>query len=175
MKVVTALLDRIFAAAGALLLAQMPMFMVQYSQQLAGRSGELGLQLDAIRRIASDSGKSLPQYIDKFVAAGDPDFTRQGELIHQMATRYQFLLDSETQLSEASPFAKPFIFMQQLDWEVAHSTWQHFQFGIPFNLEGLTYALIGLVGGCLLFLILNRLFWFILGLSKRSKTGLEPS
>jgi hypothetical protein len=159
MKLFTALIDRIIAASGALLFAQMPMFIMQYNQQLAGRAAELRLQLDAIQRIAAESGKTLPEYISKFIASKDVDFSNQGHLINQMAERFKFLVHSEQNLSSASPLVKPFVFMQQLDWEVVNSTWQHFQFGIPFNFEGLSYGLLGLLVGCFLFLLCNKLFW----------------
>src|SRR5690349_4193861 len=101
-KWVGGLIDRIFAIIGALLFAQLPMFMLQYSQQVAGRAAELGLQINSLQRIAGLNDKTLPEYIQKFLGNSDPDFSHQGQLLQQMLDRFQYLSQSEASLTEAS-------------------------------------------------------------------------
>ncbi|MBA2728357.1 MAG: DUF2937 family protein [Parachlamydiaceae bacterium] len=161
------LLDRVLAVAGALLFALLPMFMLQYTQQLAGRAAELGLQLNSLQRIAQDSGKTLHQYILKFTSNNDPDFMQQGALMEKMSQRFSYLSQAEIDIANASPLAKPFVFLQHLDTDIAKTTLNYFQFGIPFSIEGLAYALAGLGFGCLLFYVLSKIMGLITGLWKK--------
>ncbi len=166
-KWVGGLIDRIFAVAGALLFAQLPMFILQYTQQLAGRAAELRLQLYSLDKIAKANGKTFQQYIQKFIDTNDPDFAQQGLLMENMGKRFTYLTNAEIDISSASALAKPFVFVQHFDWDIASTTFNYFQFGIPFSIEGLTYGLMGLGFGCLLFfaikktaaLIAGRILW----------------
>lgn len=150
------LLDRIFAAAGALLFAQLPMFMLQYTQQLAGRAAELNRQISSLKQISMMNGKSLNEYIHKFIATGDPDFVQQGELMQKMIQRFSYLSQAENDMSEASPLTQLFVFLRHFDSDIAKMTFTYFKFGIPLSVEGLIYGLIGLGFGCMLFHLLAR-------------------
>jgi len=160
-KWVKGLLDRLFAVSGALIFMQLPMFTLQYTQQLAGRSSELKLQLNAIKSIATLNGKTMPEYIQKFTSANDPDFFLQGGLMENMMQRYTYLSNAEGYISNASLLAKPFVFFQNFDLEIAKITLSHFQFGLPLSLEGLSYGIAGVGFGCLLYFILNRASTYI--------------
>lgn len=150
------LLDRLFALVGALLFAQLPMFILQYTQQLAGRASELSMQLNSLHRIAEMNGKSLEQYFQKFINASDPDFIQQGVLMQKLSQRFYFLSQAEIDISNASVFSKPFVFFQHFDTEIARSTLQYFHFGIPISMEGFVYALAGLGFGCMVFYLISR-------------------
>lgn len=145
------MLDRVFAVGGALLLAQTPMFMQQYSMQLIGRVAELKLQVDGMIKAATFSSRSLQEYIQRFIDSGDPDFSRQGELMMGMVDRYEQLFHASQSLTTASVVSKPFVFVRDMNWEMMQTTLSDFQPGIPFTLEGLVYGLIGIGVGYSLF------------------------
>jgi Protein of unknown function (DUF2937) len=145
------LFDRICAAAGALIFAQAPLFMVQYEQQLTGRAAELKLQVEGMRNAASFSGKSLEQFISKFLQNSDIDFTRQGELMQSTFHRWQSLTESLSTLQTSTVFERPFVFLTYLDTDIAKSTLEHFKFGLPFTLEGGVYAVVGILAGYVFF------------------------
>lgn len=159
------LLDRGCAVAGALLFSQLPLFMQQYTQQLSGHVAELNLQVSAIQQAATHSGKTLEQFIQKFVESADPDFFRQGEIMLAMVNRWHNFSDAYKALYESSIFTKPLEFLYHFDFEIASNTWSHYTFGIPFNLEGLIFALIGIAFGYVIFSMIRKIFssvWLLL-------------
>lgn len=155
------LLDRVVAVAGAALFSQAPLFMEQYTQQLIGRTAELGIQVDAMRRSASASGKTLDQLIQKFANSGDPDFTRQGEVMSGVIQRWQDLTGSLTAMEGSTLLSRPLNFMYHMNYEVFKSTLDHYTFGFPLTVEGGVYALIGLSVGYLLFAFVRKFFRMI--------------
>ncbi len=152
------MLDRIFAVAGAVLFSQVPIFMQKYGQQLAGHAQELKLQLDLMTQTALRSGKTLDQYIQKFVQYSDTDINSQGKLMHNMVERYQTLSEASLALNSASTLSKPFVFLNHLFGDIAASTVNLFTPGFSFNLEGISYALLGTFFGYILFSILKKIF-----------------
>lgn len=175
-KWLTGLLDRSFAVIGALVCAQAPMFIQQYNQQLTGRVAELKLQMDAMANIATLSQKSVKQYIQRFIDSGDPDFMRQGDILLWTHERYDQLTNALNQLSGASMTSKPFVFLRDLNWEVARSTLSEFQPGIPFTAEGFIYALIGIgIGFGVFFLLITLLRFCCRPFVKRQPTNTSIS
>lgn len=156
----TGLFDRVFAVIGALVFAQAPMFIQQYGQQLSGRVAELKLQVNSIASAAAQGHKSVPQYIQRFIDSGDQDFMLQGELMQRMTLRFGHLSEALQDLSSTSIWSKPFVFIRDFNWEIAQSTFADFQPGIPFTLEGLMYALIGIGMGYGLFSLLAFVWRF---------------
>ncbi len=148
-------LDRIFVVAGALLFLQIPNFFVHYTQRLGGHASELKLQIDAMYKIAAQSGKTLPEFISKFQSSVDMDISLQGSLMKGMLVRYMDLSDAYEAMLHATPLTRPLIFISNLQWNVAWMTWQDFTWGISFSLEGLVYGFIGMIFGsalCWLFI-----------------------
>lgn len=154
---IAGLLDRLFAVAGALMASQAPLFIQHYNQQLSGHISELRHQVEIMRTTALRSDKTLDQFIDKFLGSSDMDFVRQGELMQSMVQRLDTLKESFNSLKEATVLTRPFIFLEQFNWDIAKSTFQSFTIGIPLNTEGLIYALIGIVLGYLTFLCIRKL------------------
>lgn len=155
---IVTMLDRIFAVAGAILFSQAPTFIQQYGQQLAGHVQELKLQLDLMSQIASKSGKSLDQYIHKFLQYSDSDISSQGQLMRDMTVRYQTLSEASVALNNASVFAKPLVFLSHFYSDIASSTFAFFTPGFIFNLEGITYAFGGILFGYAVFFLIKKLF-----------------
>lgn len=155
---IIALLDRIFAVMGAFLFSQIPTFMQQYGQQLTGHAQELKMQLDLMTKTALQSGKTLDQYIHKFLQYADVDISAQGRLMQDMVVRYQTLSEASLALNQASVFSKPFVFFKHLYPDIVASTFHLFTPSISFTLEGLAYALIGIFFGYTTFFLLKKLF-----------------
>lgn len=178
LKWISGLLDRICAVAGALLFSQLPLFMQQYTQQLSGHVAELRLQVNAIQQAATHSSKTLEQFIQKFVESNDPDFVRQGDIMLAMVNRWYQFSDAYTALQESSVFTRPFNFLYHLNWDIAAGTWNIYTFGIPFNLEGLIFALIGIVVGYIIYYGIRKLFsgvWSTLTFPFRRKSVVKAS
>lgn len=151
------LIDRLCAAIGAILAAQAPLFMQQYSQQLVGRQAELQLQIDAMRRNAALSGKSLEQLAQKFMASADIDVMRQGEVLSLTMERWHQFSQALMALQESSIWTKPFVFFYHIQVDVFSSTLQRFHMGLPLTIEGGVYALIGVGFGYAFFAFLKKI------------------
>lgn len=151
LKCVGALFDRACAVIGAVVFAQLPLFISQYQHQLTGREAELRLQVDAMRQAAGLSGKTLVQFIKKFTSNSDADFILQGELMQSMVDRWHSLNEALSSLQGSTVIGRPFNFLMHLNAEAFSSTFKNYTFGLPLTIEGGIYALFGMVVGYLFF------------------------
>lgn len=152
------LIDRCFSVAGAVIFAQAPQFYEQYQQRLEGHLSELKLQMNFMNEAAEQSGKSLQEYIDKFLSSTDVDFSRQGILLQKMSDRYQEMNQSLDSLHDTTPWTRPFVFLSNLEGSVAEGVVENFKIGIPLSLEGLVYALVGVIFGFSIFYLIAGIF-----------------
>lgn len=151
-------MDRLIAAVCALACMQVPSFFMQYMQRLAGHLQELTMQLDALAHLANVSGRTLPQYIQKFSSQIDRDFSEQGVWMQGLVQRHEDLGRSFEALQQATPWGRPFTFLTHVDRNIAFGTWEEFQPSVTFSTEALLYAFCGiLIGSCLVFCV-SRLF-----------------
>lgn len=158
LKWIGGLLDRVFAVVGAICFAQAPLFMQQYTQQLIGRESELSLQVNTMRQAASLSGKTLEQLMKKFIENPDIDVVRQGEVMLALVGRWHKFSDALSAMQESTLWSRPFAFLYHLNTDTFSSTFHHFKFGLPLNMEGGVYALFGIGAGYLIF-IFFRSIW----------------
>jgi len=149
--------DRLFVVVGALTLVQAPLYMHEYSQRLAGHVSELHYQLGKTQHAAEQSGKTLEQYIQKFIGSSDLDFSLQGKIMHAMVQRSQNLSDSLNAIENASVLSRPFVFLAHVDLDIAKGTLAAFHVGIPLTIEGIIYALLGIAMGYCLYRIFHRI------------------
>ncbi len=163
------LLDRVFAVGGALICFQAPVFMQQYGHQLSGRVEELKLQINGMMNVAIQGQKTLPQFIQRFIESGDPDFMRQGQLMQWTSERYEKLSEAYQALTHASVISKPFVFLRDFNWTIAQSTFNEYQPGISFTFEGMVYGLLGIGLGYGLFYLLSGLVNGFFGLFRRKR------
>lgn len=152
------LLDRSIAVAGAVVFAQAPLFMQQYTQQMIGRAAELNLQVEAMRKSAGLSGKTIEQLSQKFMENSDPDIMRQGEMMMATVGRWHHITDGLVAMQESSIWSRPAAFLYHLNSEAFFSTMHEFRMGIPLNMEGGIYAVLGVVAGYSVFAIFRGIF-----------------
>lgn len=162
------ILDRIFAVIGAFIFSQAPHFMQQYKLMLAGHVAELTYQVKLIQRAAGESGKDLNQFIQKFLGSLDRDFVLQGEIMNSLVVRWKELSENYVALDQVTPFARPWIFLSDLKYDIFKSTLASYDFGLVFSMETLIYVMIGVGIGFFSFIVLSRcvailirlLIWF---------------
>ena len=102
-----------------------------------------------MRESAIASGKTLEEYIQKFIDATDADFARQGNAMQLMHVRERRLSKALLELQRATVYAHPFIFLAYLDKEIALSTMHAFEPGIALTMESLCYVCLGILVGYL--------------------------
>lgn len=167
------IIDRAFAVVAAILFAQFPQFYSQYYHELLGHIGELAYQVGLLEQSAKQSGKTLKDLILKFLQFDDADIVRQGELMKMAVERLESLTLSQTNLENASIFAKPFLFIRNADASIAKETLHNFQFGFTFNVEGIAYAFLGLIIGYSIFGLIGYFFKSIGSLFRRKPTPIR--
>lgn len=161
MRWIGGVIDRVCAVICAVLFAQIPLFVQQYSQQLIGRVAELRLQVAGMKQAAAVSGKTLEGLIAKFLSNADPDIVRQGELMDGLVQRFNGMSQALNSLQNSSVMERPFVFVAHLNGETFMSTLHNFTIGIPLTVEGGVYGLIGIVIGFCLFSAIRRFFGYL--------------
>lgn len=163
-------LDRVCAVAGAFFLSQFPAFYQQYTQRLAGHLSELTRHLTALQRLAEQSGKTLPAYIQKFVSSRDLDFSEQGAFMNSLLERHLQLSNAYTHLVQANPLERPWVLMTHAQTDIMRGVLTDFQPAISLTLEGLLYATLGIMAGYLVFACLRRLVGAIITFVKKGSS-----
>ena len=139
------LLDRLLCVLGAVLFAQVPEFIQQYLQRLGGHLDEARRQLEQLKDAAAQSGLTLDQLVATASANADPAVARLGGVVHGAAARVDSLASADEAIRHASAIARPFVFVRHLDPGIAHATLAIFRPAVPTTIEGLVYALVGMV------------------------------
>jgi hypothetical protein len=134
------LFDRVLCVVGAVAFSQIPTFMQQYLQRLGGHLDEAKRQLAQFENVARQSGMSLERFIAQTSANADT-----AGVMSANVERLADLQDAHYAILHASIFSRPFVFIRHADPEIARATWSIFQPAVPTNIEGLIYALIGMV------------------------------
>lgn len=145
LRVLDAIIDRVVAAAGALLFAQFPQFYAQYLQRLAGHVDEARRSVELYREAAAGLNLTLEEYIELHLSSGNEVFVSSGKIIAGFVERLQQLENAFHALKNAIPWKKIIVFLQQMNKEIATATWGDFTPGVPTTSEGIAYAIIGLL------------------------------
>lgn len=150
--------ERIFSLAGALVFAQAPEYFQQYTQRLGGHADELRHYINAMEKVAGLSGKSLEEYIKKFVNYQDFDIASQGQLMGEILQRWISIHQSLIAMYDASLFSRPYAFLKYFQNDIAWATVRNFSPALPITLESAVYAVFGLILGYALYWSLKRPF-----------------
>lgn len=138
-------IDRVLCVIGTVLFSQMPEFMQQYLQRLGGHLDEARRQLANFSRVAAQSGLSLEQLIKQTSTNADPAVARLSGLMSEATNRVETLESAQSAIEHASLWSRPFVFLQHADAQIAQATWDVFKPAVPTTVEGLVYAVIGML------------------------------
>jgi hypothetical protein len=139
------LLDRILCVIGAVLFSQAPEFMQQYLQRLGGHLAEARQHLAQYEELARPAGRTVQELAAQYAANPDPAVAGMGRLAGETEVRVQVLSTAEAAIREASALERPFVFLQHMDLGIARATGEVFKPAVPTTVEGLLYALTGVV------------------------------
>ncbi|MBI2814860.1 MAG: DUF2937 family protein [Opitutae bacterium] len=153
LRIFDSLTDRILCVLGAVLFSQGPEFMQQYLQRLGGHLDEARRQLAIFQSTAAQAGAALEQFIRQTGANSDPGTARLGGVMSDAVERAGTLQSAHDALVQAAVWERPFVFLRHLDLEIARATGASYRPAVPTTLEGLVYALAGM----LVFLALHHL------------------
>ena len=139
------LLDRTLCVLGAVLFSQIPEFMQQYLQRLGGHLDEARRQLQQFQDTAAQSGLTLDRFIAQTAATAEPAVARLSGVMTETVARVDNLAAAQAALEHATMWSRPFVFLRHLDPAIARATGVIFKPAVPTTLEGLAYALAGML------------------------------
>lgn len=139
------ILDRVLCVAGAVLFSQAPEFMQQYLQRLGGHLAEARRHLQEFQNVAVQSGQTLDQLVRTTKTNGDVAIAKLGTVMETAGARVAELSAADIAIREASPFTRPFAFMQHIDVSIANDAWAIYKPAVPTTLEGAMYAGAGIL------------------------------
>ena len=156
-------IDRCFFTLTFILGVQLPEFMQQYQQRLAGQLAEANSQLNQFESIAQQHfDGSLTTMITRYKDNTEASIISTGELIERLSVRVEYLASHLTQITQADYLNSVYQFIWHLDQEMARGTAEHFSMAIPLELNaiatGATLAIGVLLLKELMLLTIKRTF-----------------
>jgi hypothetical protein len=139
------LVDRILCVAGAVLFAQGPEFMQQYLQRLGGHLAEAHRQLASFHATADQAGITFDRLVTQTAASPDQAVARLAAVMTDAAERVTQLQAAHDALLGAAVWERPIIFLRHVDWAILRGTAAIFKPAVPTTVEGLIYAIAGMV------------------------------
>jgi hypothetical protein len=151
------LADGIGAVAGAAALSQAPEFFQQYLQRLGGRLDQAEIARDRIVAAANAHALAVRDYVAHLAANADPVVRSEGANAAATLADAERLRAAHDALAGAGPLLRPFVFLRDLDPELARATLDRFVPAVPLSAEAALYAAVGLVLGVLAVAGMERL------------------
>ncbi len=152
------MISRLFVCIVLLAFSQLPVFVDQYMIRLDGHLAESNRQVAAFQEAASVGGRTLDEYIAKFLEQVDRDFVVQGTLMQAAVERNRFLAAASSALHAATPLVRPAVCIRYVDSLIVVDAWNSFAPGVALTLDVGLWALIGLVVGWILVLAFRGLW-----------------
>ena len=139
------LLDRLLCVAGAVLFCQLPEFIQLYLQRLGGRLDEARRQLAQFTEIAAQSKLTLAEFVERTGHNADASVARLAGVMHDTIVRVDSLASADLAIRNASLWSKPFVFFAHCDPSIARATFNIYKPAVPTTVEGLIYAVLGML------------------------------
>jgi Protein of unknown function (DUF2937) len=158
------LADRIFSVAMALLFALVPTYMAQYTDVLAGAQMESGKLYQELTEVASKYNLSAHDYLEQLSKNTDPMVRDNAEVSLSAVKRYLKYTEALEALKSASIWNRPFRFLRYYDQTISDA--MIFEPNVPLNLEGIAYALAGVLVALLIVALLRGLL-YLFGVGKK--------
>lgn len=144
-------IDRCFFTLTFILGVQLPEFMQQYQQRLAGQLAEASAQLNQFENIAQQHfDGSLITMITRYKDNTEASIISTGELIERLSVRVEYLASHLTQITQADYLQSVYQFIWHLDQEIARGTAEHFSMAIPLELTAMATGATLAIGALLL-------------------------
>jgi hypothetical protein len=137
--------DRVLCVIGTIAFSQVPEFIQQYLQRLGGHLDEARRQVAQFAQVAEQSGLTLDHLIGQTSANADTAVSKLSGVINAAVARVDTLSAAQTAIEHATLWERPFVFLRHVDPAIAHATWSIFRPAVPTTVEGLIYALAGMI------------------------------
>lgn len=132
------IIDRCFFTAIFILGVQLPEFMQQYQQRLAGHLAEAQSQLNQFEIIAQQHfDGSIITMVTRYKDNSEAAIASTGELIERLSLRVEYLSTHLAQITQSDYLHNVYLFIWHLDNEIARGTAEHFSMAIPLELNAI--------------------------------------
>ena len=132
------IIDRCFFTAIFILGVQLPEFMQQYQQRLAGHLAEAQSQLNHFEIIAQQHfDGSIITMVTRYKDNSEAAIVSTGELIERLSLRVEYLSTHLAQITQSDYLHNVYLFIWHLDNEIAKGTAEHFSMAIPLELNAI--------------------------------------
>lgn len=141
------LYNGVCATLGAAASAQFPAFYTQYLQHLSGRLHQARESLANVMAGADREGLSVPRYLDLAQSEGG---SRTARIIEDHRATHETMERLETAyaaLRGADAVERPIVFAAHLRSDIAQAAFHDFTPALPISIEGLVYAVAGVLIG----------------------------
>jgi len=140
------LLDRLLFAIALIIGMQVPAFIQEYYQRLAGHLAEATRQLFQFKHIADNLYQGdLAQLVNHYLLNADHTIQQTGNLLQQLMTRQAELQRYVDHLQATTYPNKLYYFITEFDHRIGLATWSDFHFTIPLELPaivtGVTFSI----------------------------------
>lgn len=165
------IIDRCFFTAIFILGVQLPEFMQQYQQRLAGHLAEAQSQLNQFEIIAQQHfDGSIITMVTRYKDNSEAAIVSTGELIERLSLRVEYLSTHLAQITQSDYLHNVYLFIWHLDNEIARGTAEHFSMAIPLEINAIV------TGGTLAIttLILKAIFVNLIKYPFKKKPIIEP-
>lgn len=136
--------EKIAALFFAICFSQAPLFVDQYTMRLEGHIEEAKHTVYALQDLAKGRGKTVEEYIEKFLQSSDGDIHGQGEYMQGRVDRLHSLNKMYQRLVEVMAILRPAVFIFACDSAICAETWAGFHVGFLCTAETMSWAVIGL-------------------------------
>ena len=132
------IIDRCFFTAIFILGVQLPEFMQQYQQRLAGHLAEAQSQLNQFEIIAQQHfDGSIITMVTRYKDNSEAAIVSTGELIERLSLRVEYLSTHLAQITQSDYLHNVYLFIWHLDNEIAKGTAEYFSMAIPLELNAI--------------------------------------
>ena len=144
------IIDRCFFTVTFIVGVQLPEFIQQYQQRLAGHLAEAQAQLAQFSLIAQQHfDGSLITMIKRYKGNSEASIISTGELIERLSVRVDYLSNHLEQITRSDYLNRVYQFILSLDKQIAGGTAEQFSMAIPLELNaiatGATLAITALI------------------------------
>ena len=139
--------DRLVCVFFAFLFTQVPTYINQYTDVLAGAKMEAQKTYVELDESAAEFNLTVDAYLKKLVANEDAMVRENAEVSLNAVERYRRYQEAFEALTSASLWTRPFSLLKHYDKSI-HAAMQ-FETNIPITVEGGVYAFVGVLIGLL--------------------------
>lgn len=136
--------DRVICIIMVLLLSQVPTYVSQYEDVLAGAHEEARTHYRNLEANAARFGKEVMPFLEGIRDRNDPEASELAKTDIEAVQRYQKYDAAVNALNEASVASRPFVLASHFQENLHRRAMAKFEPNVPLTGEALVYAAIGL-------------------------------